>query len=177
MQADEFPSSTTRPVHLVRDVIRKTCLFSFFLGAALLASACGPGSPQNGQSPPSSEANGLPELTEEIIRERINDAYVREVPEENGAGDPIFWNFDRDEPKEITIVEKQMDGPRATIILNRKTGSSPRTRNPRQLAGQIRTEWELRTGWALRKWEIARTENISMKYKNLPKTPEQNSNQ
>jgi hypothetical protein len=48
-------------------------------------------------------------------------------------------------------------------------------RNPRSLAGQIRTEWELKTGWALRKWEIVETENISMKYKNLL-PPAQNSN-
>jgi hypothetical protein len=48
--------------------------------------------------------------------------------------------------------------------------------NPRQLAGQIRTMWELKTGWALRKWEIVETENISLKYKNIPKPPANNSN-
>jgi hypothetical protein len=73
-------------------------------------------------------------------------------------------------------VEKQVNGNGATIVLDITTTSSPGTRNPRQLAGQIRTEWKLRTGWVLRQWEIVKTENISMKYKNLPKPPAQNSN-
>lgn len=118
----------------------------------------------------------MPELTDEIIRERINEAGVWDVPEENAVGDPISWRFDEDEPKEIAVVEKQVDGARATIVLDIKTRSAPNRRNPRSLAGQLRTEWELKTGWALRRWEIVRTENISMKYKNLPKPPAQNSN-
>ncbi len=69
-----------------------------------------------------------------------------------------------------------MEGERATIIIDIKTNSSPGARSPRYLAGQIRTKWELQTGWALRTWEIVETENISMKYKNLPKPPAQNSN-
>jgi hypothetical protein len=118
----------------------------------------------------------LPELTEETLRHEINDAYVREVPEENGAGEPINWSFDEDEPKEFAVVDKQMEGDRATIIIDIKTSSAPRSRSPKHLAGQIRTKWKLQTGWALRRWEIVETENISMKYKNLPKPPEQNSN-
>ncbi len=129
------------------------------------------------QSPSASSAsNDIPEITDEKIREEINDAYVRQVPEENGAGEPISWRFDEDEPKEFTVVEKQMEGERATIIIDIKTNSSPGARSPRYLAGQIRTKWELQTGWALRTWEIVETENISMKYKNLPKPPAQNSN-
>jgi hypothetical protein len=176
MQVDEFPSSTVNPPRRDRDVVQRAYLLMLFLVMALLVSACGPGSQQNGQSPSAAGPEGLPELTEVIIHDRINDTYVREVPKENGAADPIFWNFDGDEPKEITVVEKQMNGPRATIVLDIITRSGPRTRNPRQLAGQIRTEWQLRTGWALRRWEIVNTENISMKYKNLPKISEENSN-
>lgn len=124
----------------------------------------------------SSASDDLPELTEEMIHERINGRRVREVPEENGTAEPIIWNFDEDEPKEITVVEKQMQGERATIVLDIKTRSASNVRNPRSLAGQIRTEWKLETGWVLRRWEIVKTENISMKYKNLPKPPAQNSN-
>jgi len=118
----------------------------------------------------------VPELTEEVIRERIHETWVREVPSENVNSAPISWGFSRDEPKEITVVEKNVEGTRATIVLDIKTGSSPRARNQRYLAGQIRTEWELRTGWVLRRWEIVDTENISMKYRDLPKSPAQNSN-
>jgi hypothetical protein len=118
----------------------------------------------------------MPELTEDVVRERINQARVRQIPEENGTAEPISWSFYEEEPKEITVVEKKIEGERATIVLDIKTRSTPNARNPRTLAGQIRTEWELQTGWVLRKWEIVKTENISMKYKNLPKPPAQNSN-
>ena len=175
MDIDKFLSLTIKSIRHVRNVTRSAFLLSPFLGLALLL-ACSFGCAPSKQSPSDSASNDLPELTEEIIRERINDAWVREVPEENGTAEPISWNFNEEEPKEIAVVEKQMDGERATIVLDVKTRSAPGWRNPRSLAGQIRTEWRLKTGWALRRWEIVRTENISMKYKNLPKPPAQNSN-
>ncbi len=114
---------------------------------------CAPSSSQGdgNQSPTSSSAsNDLPELTEETIRERINDTCVRQVPEENGTAEPISWSFFEEEPKEIVVVEKQIEGERATIVLDIKTRSASDARNQRSLAGQIRTEWELKTGWVLR---------------------------
>lgn len=157
-----------------------TFRLSTFLGLALLCCSfgCAPSSsPDDGQrSSSASAASDIPEITDEKIREEINDAYVRKVPEESGAGEPINWSFDEEEPKEHTIVEKQMEGERATIIIDIKTQSAPRSRSPKYLAGRIRTKWELQTGWALRTWEIAETENISLKYKNLPMPPAQNSN-
>jgi hypothetical protein len=181
MRMGEFLPLTVRLIRKVRNVPRATVLLSTFLGLALLLACsfgCAPSSSQGegNQSGSSSASNDLPEITEEIIRERINDAGIREVPEENGAAEPISWSFDEDEPKEIAVVEKQMNGERATIVLDIKTRSASYVRNPRALAGQIRTEWELKTGWALRRWEIVEAENISMKYKNLPKPPAQNSN-
>lgn len=119
----------------------------------------------------------MPPLTKEIIDERINDARVYEVMPESGVGDPIPWGFDEDEPKEIVVVEQQVAGPRTTIVLDIKTESNPRANTRRHLSGQIRTEWQLETGWVLRRWEIVSTENISMKYRDLPKPPPtQNSN-
>ncbi len=184
MRTDEFLPLTIRSVRHVRnawDMPRATLLLSSFLGLALLLSSsfgCAPSSQDDGKhsGSDSSAPNDLPELTEEMIRERINDAYVREVPEENGAGEPINWGFDEEEPKEIAVIEKQMEGERATIIIDIKTQSAPGARSPKYLVGQIRTKWRLQTGWVLRKWEIVETENISMKYRNLPKPPAQNSN-
>ncbi len=181
MRIDEFLPLTIGSIWHVRNVPRATFLLSSFLGLALLLACsfgCAPSSSQGdgNQSGSASESNDLPELTEEMIRERINDAGVREVPEENGTAEPISWSFDEEEPKEIAVVEKQMESERATIVLDIKTRSASKARNPRYLAGQIRTKWELKTGWVLRKWEIVRTENISMKYRNLPKPPTQNSN-
>jgi hypothetical protein len=147
-----------------------------FLGLLLLlvfSFGCGPPPPQ-GDSPPAS-TDSL-ELTDEMIHERITYAWVRDVPSEDGTGEPITWSFRRNEPREITIVDKQVERTRATVVLDIKTQTTPRSRPQRRLAGQIRTAWELKTGWALRKWEIVNTENISMKYKNFPNPPAENPN-
>jgi len=180
MPTNEFSPLTMRAIRHVRNVPGATFLPSSFLGLALLfcSFGCAPSSSQGDgkQSSSAPASNDIPEITDEKIRQEINDAYVREVPEENGAGEPISWRFDEAEPKEFTVVEKQMEGDRATIIIDIKTQSAPGARSPKYLAGQIRTKWELQTGWMLRKWEIVETENISMKYRNLPKPPAQNSN-
>ena len=152
----------------INTMTRSVLISSCVLLLALMFACGGPAS-QSGQNTPGASSTELPELTDELIHERINDAWLREVPEENGASEPISWRFDRDEPKEIVIVEKQTDGAKATVLLDVKTTSAPRSSNKRYLAGQIRIHWELRTGWVLRRWEIVDTENISMKYKNLPK--------
>ena len=144
-------------------------LFLLLVTAQLLVCSCAPSSP-DGEAPPNASGE-IPELTDDIIRERINMTWIGKVPAANGTDEPISWNFDQDEPKEIVVVEKQMNGDRATIVLDIKTTTRPRSREPKYLAGQIRTEWELRSGWVLRQWEIADTENISMTYTKLPKPP------
>lgn len=152
--------------------------YLLFLGVLItLSTSCGPPANGDGQAGPDTSSQGELELTKEIIDERINDGRVRDVPPESGTGEPIGWSFDEDEPKEISVVEKQVDGTRATVILDVTTRSSARAREPRQLSGQIKTEWELQSGWVLRRWEIVNVENISMKYKNLPRPTPQNANQ
>jgi hypothetical protein len=183
-----FLPSARRVIRRDRNSLRATFSLSSFLGLIVLLTCsvgCGGPSSSQGDQGSSASSNDQPELTDEVIKERINDARVREVPAENGTAPPISWNFGPREPKEIAVIEKHVDGTRATIVLDITTGSSPKARNPRHLAGQIRTEWELRTGWVLRRWEIVGTENISMKYRdlpkpatdsNLPKLPTDNSN-
>jgi hypothetical protein len=150
-------------------------LIAFLLLIPFLLAACG--GPPTSTDGSTSSLGEIPEITDELIYDRINDTWVRDVmPEEATNKEPIFWNFDHDEPKEIAVVDKQQNGTRATIVLDIKTGSAPRARVHRQLSGQVRTEWELRTGWALRRWEIVDTENISMKYKDIPKQLPDNSN-
>src|SRR5215207_8137105 len=128
---------------VVRVLATFCTVFIFTLFSACAPQSSSPGGDQN-------SGGDSPELTDEIIRERINGVRVWDIPEENGAADPISWGFFQEEPKEIVVVEKKADGNRATIILDIKTSSTPRARDPRYLAGQIRTEWELRTGWVLR---------------------------
>lgn len=143
-----------------------------------ISFGCAPPSTGDGKQndSASSAPNDIPEITDEKIRQEINDVYLREVPEETGTGETISWRVDENEPKEFTVIEKKLEGNRATIVLDIKTGTAPNAPSPKYLAGQIRTNWELQTGWAMRTWEIVETENISVKYKNLPKTPAQNSN-
>jgi hypothetical protein len=132
--------------------------------------ACAPPySPTGNGDPSSSDPANMPELNDEVTRDRINGSRVHDVLPESGTGDPISWGFDEDEPKEITVVHKQVNGTKATIVLDIKTRSSTRANILRFLAGQIRTEWELQTGLVTRRWEIVRVENISMKYKDVPK--------
>lgn len=179
MDKVQFSPLIMKLIRRLWNVPRADFRFSSFLGLSLLIaclSGCAPPPPgENQQNPSSAAANELPDITEEMIRERINGTRVRDVPEESGTAEPIIWNFDEDEPKEIAVVEKQTDGERATLVLNIKTKSAPGVRNPRSLAGQIRTQWQLRTGWVLRRWEIVKTENISLKYKNIPKPSAQES--
>ena len=159
----------------VNEVIERTGLFVLVLLLACTI-ACGPPASQGNAQQGDAASGERPELTDELIRRRINDARVYEVKPESGTGDPIPWGFDEDEPKEITVVDKQVTGDSATVVLDIKTQSSPHARNLRSLSGRIRTDWRLETGWVLRRWEIVNTENISMTYRDLPKPPEQNSN-
>ena len=133
--------------------------------AVLLALSIGCGGPGSGDA----SAEGLPELTDELIRERLNGVRFGPIPPEDGNDEPTSWRFFLDEPKEITIVEKNVQGTSATVILDIKTTSGPRTREPRYLAGRIRTEWQLNAGMVLRQWEVVGTENLTVKYRNLPK--------
>lgn len=132
----------------------------------VLSSACATSAPNGGS--PQASADKLPQLTDEKIHKTINDARVRDVREETNSAQPISWNFDSDEPKEINILDKQIEGDRATILLDIKTRSAPGARNPRYLSGKIRLHYELETGWVLRQWRIVKVESISMTYRNEP---------
>lgn len=180
MKPDNFIVLKMISIGNIRNIRNAAFLRASFLGLTLILTAslgCAPSSNGGGQTDSASSASkDLPEITDEKIRQEINDVYLREVPEESGTGEPISWRFDEREPKEFIVVEKIMDGNRATITLDVKTGTAPNARSPKSLAGRIRTNWRLETGWAMRTWEIVETDNISMKYKNLPKPPEENSN-
>ena len=142
---------------------------TFFTIAALLLFMLGCAPPPPSGDPSNGGSQEIPDLTTELINERINDARVYDVPPESGNGEPVSWSFDFDEPKEITVVDKQIDGTHATVVLDIKTKSALRARIHRELAGRIRTDWELQTSLVFRRWEIVNTENISMKYKDFPK--------
>lgn len=139
-----------------------------FLFLLVLACSCACSASESDHNPrvQSRASNDRPQITEEKIRQRIVGEFVRDVPEENNAAQPIDWSFLENEPKEFTVVEQQTDGDRATVVIDMRTGTSPLARDQRRLAGRLRLHWQLQTGWVMRRWEIVEVENISMKYKN-----------
>ena len=144
-----------------------TCnaLRAALLFAALAAtSACAAG---NEAQRPSGDAR--PALSDEKIRESIFDAWVEEVPEEKGAAKSITWHFRPDEPTEVAIVERQMDGDKATVVVDVTARSAPRARSPKVLAGRLRLHYELQTELFLRRWRIVDVDNLSMTYREEPK--------
>jgi hypothetical protein len=143
-----------------RIAVRTALLFA----ALAAASACGP-SPEPPKPPPDS----LPELGDEKIRETLFGAWVEEVPEEKGAAKPISWHFMWDEPTEVAVVERQMDGTKATVLVDVTARSAPNSRSPVVLSGRLRLHYELQTEFFLRKWRIVDVDNVSMTYREEPK--------
>jgi hypothetical protein len=130
-------------------------LLLLFLSA--LAGACSSGPPPE---------DLLPEITLENIREDINDKHVS-MPPEQGASEPSYWRFYRNEPKEIEIVEKQFAGNQATFVIDMRTRTSPRSEQQgitKKLAGRLRLHYELKSYVVVRKWEIVQIDNISFVY-------------
>jgi hypothetical protein len=128
-----------------------------FLFLSAFASACGGAKPAEDKRP---------DITAEKIRDDLNGERVR-VPAEDGAAEPSSWRFFLNEPKELEILDTQMDGDRATIVVNLRTGTSPRAEQQgirKKLAGNIRLYYELHTYVAVRRWEIVRIENLTFAY-------------
>jgi len=137
-----------------RRVFSSVVLFAVIVGGG----ACG------GSGEP--EEDKLPEITVERIRESLDGERVT-VPAEDGTSEPSSWRFYPNEPKEIEIVEKQLEGKRATFVIDLRTRTSPRAEQQgitKRLAGRLRLHYELRTYFAVRKWEIDRIDNLSFAF-------------
>ena len=107
-----------------------------------------------------------PEITVENIPEDINGQRVS-VPAEVGSLKPSSWRFFLKEPKEIEVLEKQIAGDKATLVIDLRTRTSPRAEQQgikKELAGRLRLHYELKSYFVVRKWEIVRIENISFAY-------------
>jgi hypothetical protein len=136
----------------------------------LLATACGGGAQQQ------SAGDQLPEITLDSLREDLNGEWVK-VPAADGKSKPLSpWVFSRDEPKEIKILERKVEGDTGTFLIEMQTHTAPKSKNHYSLSGQLRLHYRLDSGLVLRKWEIDQIENISFKYVNEQPTPDANSN-
>lgn len=148
------------------------CLFLMLASACL--SSCATSEQGGGGAQPTPEKR--PELTDEKIGETIIGARVEDVPDEADAARPIDWVFYQNEPKNLTVIEKQVDGDKATVVVDVQTASAPKARYPRRLAGRLRLHYELQNEFIFRRWNVVEIENISMKYRNEPKKEEQGEN-
>jgi hypothetical protein len=144
-------------------------LWPLLLMLLICSGACSTSPRSDANSTSGTASDERPEITDEKIRYNIDGRRVEGVPEETNAAPPINWTFLPDEPKEFTVLEKQMNDDQATIVIDMKTRSAEGSRNPRQLSGKLRLHCELQTELMVRKWRIVEVENISMKYKDEPK--------
>ena len=136
---------------------RRECSLLLLLLLSALAGACE-------RRPPPEDLR--PEIPLENIREDINGQRVS-LPAEGDASEPSSWRFFLNEPKEIEILEKQLAGDKATVLIELWTRTSPRAEQQgitKKLAGRLRLHYELKSYFVVRKWEIVRIENISFKY-------------
>lgn len=107
-----------------------------------------------------------PDITVETILEDLNGQRV-DVRSEDGTSEPSSWRFFLNEPKEIKILEKQLAGDKAILVIDLRTSTSPRAEQQgikKKLAGKLRLHYELKSYFVVRKWEIVGMENISFAY-------------
>jgi hypothetical protein len=138
-------------------VSRREFSLLLILLLSTLAGACKPGPPPEDRKP---------EITVETILEDLNRQRIN-VPPEDGAAEPSMWRFFPNEPKEIEILEKQVAGDKAILVIDLRTRTSPRAEQQgikKKLAGKLRLHYELKSYFVVRKWEIVGMENISFAY-------------
>jgi hypothetical protein len=153
-------------------MMRRTILWLTLLSLTACVAACGGG--QSGAN--SAASDQRPDINLDNIKNDINGRWV-EVPAADGKSKPLDpWVFDHSEPKEIEIVDQKIEGDTATFLVNLRTHTGPRSRNPMSLSGQLRLHYRLDSGLVFRSWEIDGIDNISFKYVKETPPPDANSN-
>ena len=92
-----------------------------------------------------------PKITLENIQNDI-------VGKNTGEG-LMGWTFEKNEPREISILESKYEGDKATIIIDMKTQSAPGSFMREQRAGKLRLHYE----WIAKEWNLVRVENLTFK--------------
>jgi len=102
-----------------------------------------------------------PDLT--IQRPKITEAAIgTDIVGRDVSGDLGIlsgWKFEKDNPRQITIVQSNYSGDTATIVVNMKTGTGPKAIFQRKMAGKLRLHYE----WVGGVWTLVRVENLDFK--------------
>jgi hypothetical protein len=87
------------------------------------------------------------------------EAIQRDLVGKNAGEGIVSWTFDKNEPREISIVESKYEGDNATIIIDIKTHSAPGSIMKSQMAGKLRLHYER----IKNEWSLTRIENLTFK--------------
>jgi len=141
-------------------------LFRLLLSSLLLLgalSACGEsptGTADNANvraADQGSSQNDLP--VEKIIRDVVGR--VVPITEARGDGAPTDWTFEADEFKQVEIVESQLTGNTASVVIFMTTRNNP---GPDEDAVQVSGKLQLRYERANGRWNLKAIENLNFRY-------------
>jgi hypothetical protein len=136
------------------------------LSAALLLgalAACGESptaTADNANMRAADQGAGQKEIPVEKI---VRDVVGRVVPitEVRGDGAPTDWTFEADEFKQVEIVEAQVTGNSAAIVILMTTRNNP---GPNEDAVQVSGKLQLRYERAGGRWNLKAIENLNFRY-------------
>jgi hypothetical protein len=97
------------------------------------------------------------------VEKVVRDVVGRVVPitEASGEGAPTDWTFEADEFKQVEIVESQLTGNTASIVIFMTTRNNP---GPNEDAVQVSGKLQLRYERANGRWNLKAIENLNFRY-------------
>ena len=87
------------------------------------------------------------------------EAIQRDLVGKTAGEGIVTWTFDKNESREISIVESKYEGDIATIIIDVKTQSAPGAIIKSQMAGKLSLHYERKN----KEWNLTRIENLTFK--------------
>ena len=91
---------------------------------------------------------------------KINEAQIgTDLVGKNTGEGLLGWKFEKDEPREIAVLQRDYSGEKATIVIDIKTESAPGRFSRQKWAGKLRLHYE----WVAGVWTLVQVENLDFK--------------